>query len=495
MARSDNAWLARRSAGLLLHISSLPGPGSCGDLGEEAHHFIDFLAAAGFSVWQLLPVGPTGTDGSPYQATSSHAGNPRFISLEKLAERGWVAGDEAARAHAGNAAARHQGLAAAYVGFQARADEHDRAAFGRFVETQSHWLEDFALYQALKDDRHAAWWDWPVPLRDREPQALTEARARLHREIDQIRFEQFVFYSQWAELREHAASRGVRLFGDLPIFVAPDSAEVWAQRRFFYLRSNGLPSVVAGVPPDYFSATGQRWGNPLYRWDVLQADDFSFWVERLRSQLQLFDLVRIDHFRGFEAYWEIPATEPDAVKGRWVPGPGDVLFERLRAVLGPLPLVAEDLGVITDEVRGLRDRQGLPGMKILHFAFSGGPDNPYLIFNHPENSVVYTGTHDNDTTLGWYESLGDGERAQVDEYLCHARDPMPWPLMHWAMLSPARLAVVPMQDVLGLDGEHRMNLPGTSEGNWLWRFRWEQLPADVTGKLRRLIWLAGRLHV
>ncbi len=492
MARTDKAWLTRRSAGVLLHLSSLPGPGDCGTLGREAHRFIDFLADAGFGVWQFLPVGPTGEDGSPYQATSSHAGNPRFIAPDFLAQRGWLDAADASDA-AASAEALREALVWAHDGFRQRADDADRRAFLRFIEGQVRWLDDFALFQALHDERQAPWWDWPAPLRDREPQALAEARARLVRQLDQVRFEQFVFFTQWADLRAHAAARHVKLFGDLPIFVAPDSADVWAQPTFFHLGANGRPTVVAGVPPDYFSATGQRWGNPLYRWDVLHADGYAFWVERMRSQLQLFDLVRIDHFRGFDAYWEIPATEPDAVKGRWVPGPGDLLFERLREALGDLPLVAEDLGVITDEVRALRDGQGLPGMKILQFAFSGGPDNPYLIFNHPENAVVYTGTHDNDTTLGWYQAQSSAERAHIDQYLGHSRNPMPWPLIHWAMLSPARLAVLPMQDLLGLDGKHRMNLPGTTTGNWLWRFLWEDVPHDLGAQLRHLIWSAGRL--
>jgi 4-alpha-glucanotransferase len=261
----------------------------------------------------------------------------------------------------------------------------------------------------------------------------------------------------------------------------------------FFLDGEGAPTVVAGVPPDYFSATGQRWGNPLYRWDVMHADGFTFWVDRMRTQMRLYDMIRIDHFRGFEAYWEIPAAEPDAVRGRWVPGPGDLVFDRLRDALGALPLVAEDLGVITEEVKALRDRQGMPGMHILQFAFSGGPENPYLPFHHTENSVVYTGTHDNDTTLGWYRSLEDQERSLVDEYLGHSRDPMPWPLIHAALMSTARLAAVPLQDLLGLDGSHRMNLPGTTDGNWTWRFDWEQVPSDLAEQVRHLLWMTARL--
>ena len=492
MTSRDTAWLARRKAGLLLHISSLPGRGPCGDLGRDAYRFVDFLAGAGFGVWQMLPVTPTGADGSPYQSSSSHAGNPRFIALESLAEHGWMDPRDLGCAQADDAAKR-ECLRWAYDGFKRYGNDAEHAAYKHFIEAHTAWLDDFALFQALHDEHKNAWWDWPAALRDREPQAVAEARARLAAQIEQIRFEQHVFFEQWSALRAYAAERGVAFFGDLPIFVSPDSAEVWAHREFFYLGEDGAPTVVAGVPPDYFSETGQRWGNPLYRWDVLRESGYSFWVDRLRTQLELFDLIRIDHFRGFEAYWEIPASEPNAVNGRWVKGPDEDLFRRLHEVFGDLPLVAEDLGVITEEVRELRDGQGMPGMKILQFAFSGGPDNPYLIFNHPENAVVYTGTHDNDTTLGWYKTLGDDERATVDEYLGHSRDPMPWPLIHWAMLSPARLAVVPMQDVLGLDGEHRMNLPGTVQGNWTWRFRWEDLLDDMAGQLRHMIWYSGRL--
>jgi 4-alpha-glucanotransferase len=476
----------------LLHISSLPGPGPNGEIGAEARHFVDFLADCGFGVWQMLPVGPTGDHGSPYQSSSSHAGNPRLIALEPLVEAGWITAEEAAGGHT-DAGSKVEVLAAACAGFRQQADAGQRDGLERFTLEHGAWLEDYALYTALHKEHRQPWWEWPAGLRDREPQAMAEARARLAPCIEQARFEQYLFFSQWAELRAYAASRGVRLFGDLPIFVALDSAEVWAHREFFYLNETGEPIVVAGVPPDYFSATGQRWGNPLYNWDVMHADGFSFWVERMRTQLALFDLVRIDHFRGFEAYWEIPATEPDAVQGHWVAGPGDRLFVRLREELGELPLVAEDLGVITDAVRDLRDGQGMPGMVILQFAFSGGTDNPYLPFRHTENSVVYTGTHDNDTTLGWYRELTDEERALVDEYAGHSRDPMPWPLILMALMSVARLAVLPMQDILGLDGQHRMNLPGTTEGNWQWRFSWDEVPAELSGQLRHLMVLTARV--
>ena len=487
MSGTASCCLDRRGAGVLLHLSSLPGPGACGQLGPAAFRFVEFLAACGMAVWQMLPVGPTAADGSPYQSGSVHAGNRRFIAAEPLVAAGWLDAADA------------QGevdvwLARAWRNFRTSATAAARRELEDFCRHQAYWLEDYALFAALQDDRPGGWWSWPTGLRDREPQAMAEARARLHERIALVRFEQFLFFTQWAALKAHANARGVRLFGDMPIFVAHDSAEVWAHRDLFSLDERGLPTVVAGVPPDYFSATGQRWGNPLYRWDALQRDGFRFWIDRLCTQLKLFDLVRIDHFRGFEAYWEIPASEPVAVHGRWVQAPGKTLFERLHEVYDPLPVVAEDLGVITAEVEALRDGFGLPGMKILQFAFSGGPTNPYLPYNHPERSVVYTGTHDNDTTVGWFAALPEGERAHVEDFLGRPTEAMPWPLIRCALASPARLAILPMQDLLALDGRHRMNLPGTHEGNWLWRFEWEQVPPVLASRVRHLVSLYGRLR-
>ena len=478
--------LDRRLGGVLLHVSSLPGPAASGTLGPDAFRFVDFLAAGGIGVWQMLPIGPTGADGSPYQSSSVHAGSARLVSLEPLAEAGWLTREQAR-------GGREDALALAWRGFLERADEPARRAFDAYCREKAGWLDDFALFTALREGHRSGWWAWPWGLRDREAAALEEARVRLRDRVDQVRFEQFVFHRQWHALKAYANARGVKLFGDMPIFIAHDSAEVWAHPELFALDHQGLPTVVAGVPPDYFSATGQRWGNPLYRWEVLEADGFRFWVDRFSTQLAMFDLIRIDHFRGFEAYWEIPASEPNAVHGRWIKAPGFSLFERLRQVFDPLPVVAEDLGVITPEVEALRDQFGLPGMKILQFAFSGGAGNPYLPFHHPERSVVYTGTHDNDTTLGWYAGLCDGERQYVDDYLGHSREPMPWPLIRCALGSSSRLAVVPMQDLLGLGREHRMNMPGTNDGNWGWRFEWSQLPADLAPRLRHLLGVYGRL--
>lgn len=475
--------LDRRRAGVLLHPTSLPGR----ELGPDAYHFVDFLIAAGVSVWQMLPLGPPHEDASPYQCMSTHAGSERLISIVQLAEWGWLAKDA-------ESLPRHIALKAAREGL-ARAPAEVQQEFQQFKAAHAHWLDDYALYRALRAAHEdSAWWQWPAALRDREAAAVTAARQQLAGAVEQVRFEQFAFFRQWLALKRYANDRGLLLFGDLPIFVAHDSAEVWAQRDYFAIDDHGQLLTVAGVPPDYFSATGQRWGNPLYRWERMQADGFAWWLARLRAQLELYDLLRIDHFRGFEAFWEIPAAEPTAINGRWVPAPGAALFAALRRHIDPLPLIAEDLGVITPPVDALRRRYGLPGMKILQFAFDSGADNPYLPHNHECNSVVYTGTHDNATTLGWFENLSVEQRRHVRDYLgVDAETPMPWPVIRAALASVARLAILPLQDVLALGSEHRMNLPGTPSGNWSWRFGWTQIPPDSAANLRAMIELYGRL--
>lgn len=481
--------LDHRRAGVLLHLTSLPGTGPCGSLGPQAHNFVSFLADCGMSVWQMLPVGPTQSDGSPYQTSSVHAGNSRLIALEPLLERGWLKGQIEDN---DTDAAKYDALHSSWDGFLRRATELDRQALASFEAENAYWLDNYVLFRALREEQRSAWWNWPRALRHRDPNALERAKLRLEDELAYIRYEQFLFFSQWQVLRGHANAVGVKLFGDMPIFVAHDSAEVWACPQDFDLREDGSLRVVAGVPPDYFSATGQRWGNPLYRWDQMQADGFRFWLDRIRTQMRLFDMVRIDHFRGFESYWEIPAEEKFAVNGRWVKALGDELFERLHQRFGRLPLIAEDLGIITHEVDALRKKYRLPGMKVLQFAFSGEPSNPYLPFQHDCDSLVYTGTHDNDTTLGWYLSLDDQTRDYVDDYLGHPLENMPWPLVRCALRSRSNLAILPMQDLLGLDGEHRMNLPGTTEHNWSWRFSWDQVWPELPGKILRLVRLYGR---
>ena len=483
---------ARRRAGILLHPTSLPGESQSGDLGDAAFRFIDFLSAAGMRVWQMLPLGPTHADGSPYQCRSIHAGNPALISLARLHQWGWLTPDDVSRAYA-DPGLRQTCLRNAYQGYLRVATPQESLAYTQFLSRHAHWLDDYALYQALQQEHAGApWWSWPAALRDRAPGALNKARARLAPAMQQVRFEQYVFFRQWRDLRDHATAQGLWLFGDMPIFVAHDSADVWAQRDYFLLDPQGQPTVVAGVPPDYFSATGQRWGNPLYHWQRMQADGFRWWLTRVGTQLELFDLLRVDHFRGFEAYWEIPAAETTAVHGRWVSAPGDALFQVLQSHFDSLPLVAEDLGVITREVTAMRERYALPGMRILQFAFDGGTDNPYPPHRHDRNSVVYTGTHDNDTTLSWFAGLAPEQQQRVHDYLGFPAEPMPWPLIRAALASVADLAIVPMQDVLALGTGHRMNTPGTTDGNWGWRFAWEQVDEGLAQRLRHLVQLYER---
>lgn len=485
--------LKQRRAGVLLHPTSLPGPQGQGDLGASARRFVDWLVSAGLGMWQVLPLGPThGTQGSPYQTLSLHAGNPLLISLEALVTEGWLV---AVPQDTQTEASQMAQLAQAWAGFQHQASASDRVALQQFQTQQAHWLEDYALFASLKQAQGGKpWWEWPVEWRRRAPGALARARQDYAAELALQVFVQFVFFRQWAALKAYAQAQGVLLFGDLPIFPAHDSAEVWACQPCFLLNQDGQPEYVAGVPPDYFSAEGQRWGNPVYRWEYIEDQEFAFWVDRLRTQLEFYDLVRLDHFRGFEAAWHIPATATTGVEGQWFAGPGERLFNRLADEFGSLPLVAEDLGYITEPVRRLRRQFGFPGMKILQFAFDGRADNAYLPHQHSRNCVVYTGTHDNDTTLGWFRQLDWNQRQQVMEYLGQPSEPMPWPLIRAAFASRAFLAIVPMQDLLALDSRHRMNQPGTTEGNWGWRFEWSQVAADLAGRVRRLAQLYRRLE-
>jgi len=485
--------LDRRRAGILLHITSLPGAADNGDLGKDAYRFVDFLARAGITVWQTLPVNPTHPDGSPYQCLSAHAGNPRMIDLGWLVERGWLPEQVLTQAIAAEPGHRDACLAYAFARF--RSDGQSIADLDGFVAEHRHWLDDFALFMAIRAEQgDRPWQTWPEPLRDRDPAALGAARVRLADRIARVCFEQFLFYGQWRALRAYANARGVLLFGDIPIFVAGDSADVWARREEFDLTPEGNPRVVAGVPPDYFSATGQRWGNPHYRWDHMQANGFRWWLERFRGQLALYDWVRIDHFRGLEAYWEIPADSATAIEGRWIPAPGQALLEALVHTLGDrgVPLIAENLGIITPEVEALRERFDIPGMLILQFAFDGGPGNPYLPHNHTTNNVVYTGTHDNDTTVSWFEGLSAGQQAHVRRYLGNPAADMPEALVQSALASVAKLAILPLQDVIGLGQGYRMNTPGTIDGNWAWRFNWSQLADAHAVALSEMVQLYGR---
>ncbi|MBT4146844.1 MAG: 4-alpha-glucanotransferase [Gammaproteobacteria bacterium] len=489
MLEQEEDLLAQRRAGVLLHITSLPNDHGSGNLGKEAYNFVNFLHTAGIKVWQTLPLGVPHGDGSPYQCLSAHAGNPALICLEELKQKGWL--QEAEQydiCEAGDDCGRDRLIAKAHTGFENLASAEEQQAYLNFCTDKSSWLDDYALFYALHNERSQQCWNqWPSPLKERKPAALKAARKRMASAIEMIKFEQFLFFRQWMALKEYANSKNVLLFGDIPIFVSYDSADVWANRKVFKLDERGEMSVVAGVPPDYFSVTGQRWGNPHYDWPYLIRSKFSWWNARLRSQLEMFDILRIDHFRGFEAAWEIPADEDTAINGEWVKAPGKSLLAALQKEFGKIPLVAEDLGIITAEVDELRMDFNLPGMKVLQFAFGDDDTNPYLPHNYDQNCVVYTGTHDNDTTVGWYNCLNDHEKHRVYSYLGHPQATMPYLLIGTAFSSVANLAIVPMQDILELGGEHRMNIPGTVEGNWKWQFSWEQLKEGQLGKLSNLV--------
>ncbi len=489
-----------RSSGLLLHPTSLPGPHGIGDLGEPAYRWVDFLAQAGQRYWQVLPLGPTGYGDSPYQSFSAFAGNPLLISLEDLVKRGWLPATachgatfpETRVEYGAVIPFKRSCLRQAFEGFQRHARPHERADLETFRHEMGFWLKDFALFMALKEHFQAAWNEWPPDIRLREPAALRRYRETLAPHIEEHIFLQWVFFRQWDTLKAYAHARNVRIIGDIPIFVAYDSADVWAHPELFQLDAQGRPTVVAGVPPDYFSPTGQLWGNPLYRWDVLAAQGYRWWIDRVRVALRLVDLIRLDHFRGFEAYWEIPAGMPTAEIGRWVKGPGDALFHALQDALGDLPFIAEDLGFITPEVKALRERWGFPGMKVLQFAFSG-PDNEYLPHNYTSpNWVVYTGTHDNDTTVGWFQTLDDTTRRYVLAYLARDGRDIAWDLMRLAWQSVAVLAIAPLQDVLRLGSEARMNTPGRADGNWAWRFREADLTPALADALAEMTAIYGR---
>jgi 4-alpha-glucanotransferase len=492
-----------RGAGLLLHPTSLPSRFGVGDLGPEAASFLDWATRAGQSVWQVLPLGPTGMGNSPYGCLSAFAGNPLLVSPELCRDEGLLGeGDLAAAASPGGdrvdfaaaASSRERQLRQAFAAFRARPSEVLSRAFAEFREApeQAGWLRDWALFAALKAGHGGrAWTDWDPELRDRRPGALAAAERRHGEELEYQRFVQFLFFRQWSALRERARAAGVELLGDLPIYVAADSADVWAHRELFELDEAGRPLRVAGVPPDYFSATGQLWGNPLYRWDRLRESGYAWWIERLRANLRLTDRVRLDHFRGFAGFWAVPAGEPTAVGGTWVEGPGAELFEAIAAALGGLPLVAEDLGVITPDVTALRDRFGLPGMKVLQFGFDPGSDHaPHRLVPH---SVVYTGTHDNDTTRGWFESLDEGARRRVLAYTGGTPESISWDLLRTACTAVAELAIAPVQDLLGLDASARMNRPGSDAGNWGWRLAPESLTGELAERLAELAAVTGRL--
>jgi 4-alpha-glucanotransferase len=491
-----------RSSGILLHPTSLPGPFGTGDFGADAVRFIDWLVEAGQTLWQMLPMGPVGLGYSPYMGSSAFAGNPLLIDLVALGEQGWLtetdlipdpAFSQTPADFALASAFRFPRLRRAALRFARAGGADQRADFAAYCAAEADWLDDYALFMALDTANESrAWNEWPAPLAHREPAALRAATLSHADEVAFWKFCQWQFARQWSRLKGYANERSVRIIGDVPIFVAYHSADVWAHQGLFELDADGRPAVVAGVPPDYFSATGQRWGNPLYRWETHAADGYAWWLARMRRALALSDIVRIDHFRGFAAHWEIPAEAETAVDGRWVTGPGKALFQAFKTAFPDLPIIAEDLGVITPDVEELRDSFGLPGMRILQFAFSGDAGHPYLPHHFPGHCVAYTGTHDNDTALGWWQSASPRERAFAQHYLGADGSAMHWSLMRALSTSVARLAVYPMQDVLGLDGSHRMNVPGVCDGNWAWRFTWNQVQPWQARVLREMTAVHGR---
>lgn len=513
---------AARASGILLHPTSLPGPHGSGDFGPAAFHFVDWLKSAGQGLWQILPLNPVGPGHSPYMSPSAFAIDPRLIDLTDLVQRGWLDAEllERHRREIGDgdpgridfarivpfrmqmlkiAALRFFGQrrsAGAGAGPGAEAAGGERTGdvgFHAFCDAQAEWLDDYALFMAAAERwPQASWTDWPSPLARRIPSVLDRVRQDWREDIDFWRFTQWIAHRQWAALRRYANGNGVRIVGDVPIFVAPHCADVWAHPELFDLTPQLQPRVVAGVPPDYFSATGQLWGNPLYRWARHHEQGFAWWIARVRACLHQADVVRIDHFRGFAEYWEIAADAPDAIGGSWRPGPGAALFDALQRALGDLPIIAEDLGVITPDVTALRQQFRLPGMRVLQFAFGDDARNPYLPHNYEQQTVAYTGTHDNDTSLGWFAAAGERERGMAQTYLKSDGREIGWDLIHCASQSVAAMAIYPMQDVLCLGTQARMNQPGIADGCWNWRFDWSQVQPWHGQRLHEISIVHGR---
>ncbi|HEY9634423.1 MAG TPA: 4-alpha-glucanotransferase [Coleofasciculaceae cyanobacterium] len=495
-----------RSSGILLHPTSLPGRYGIGDLGLEAHQFVDFLARSAQQLWQILPLGPTGFGNSPYMCFSAMAGNPLLISLDVLKENNLLSEDDLRevpdfpldkvdfdRVIAWKMPLLHK----ACGNFKGNASPLQQKEFEGFCRGKAKWLDDYALFMALLETQEATTWtDWPDELRHRKPEALEEWNQRLADQIFLQKFLQFEFFRQWSELKRYANTQNIRIIGDIPIYVAHNSSDVWENPEIFKLDpETGMPSEMAGVPPDYFSETGQLWGNPVYNWEYLESTRFAWWVGRIREMLAHVDLIRIDHFRGFESFWSVPAGEQTAINGKWVQAPGYALFETIREELGSLPILAEDLGDITQEVLDLRDHFEFPGMNILHFAFGSDAQNRYLPFNMDANSMVYTGTHDNNTTVGWYNQASDHERSRLHQYLgCTGSYGIAWDLIRLALSSVANQAIIPLQDVFNLGADARMNMPGTPEDNWAWRYRGEALTEDYSNRLKEMVFIYGRYN-
>ena len=493
-----------RSSGILLHPTSFPSRFGIGDLGSEAYRFVDFLAQSAQQLWQILPVGPTGYGNSPYLSYSAMAGNPLLISPERLKDEGLLTDEDFANLPAFPVEkvdfeqvvkTKMPLLKLAYENFQPKATPVLQKEFAGFCESMAYWLDDYALFMALRDTHEGtSWHTWEREIAQRQPEALEQWRQRLSAEISFFKYTQFEFFRQWSELKRYANMRGIQIIGDIPIYVAHDSADVWAHPKIFCLHEEtGEPALMAGVPPDYFSATGQLWGNPVYNWEQLQQQDFKWWVQRFQAMLEYIDIIRIDHFRGFQAYWAVPRGETTAINGEWIEAPGEALFQTLNQNLGKPPVLAEDLGTITPEVEALRDQFEFPGMKILQFAFGSGPDNPYLPFIYSRNCVVYTGTHDNDTTLGWFNQLPEYEKEAVLRYLgCTSSEGIHWDLIRLALASVGNQVIIPLQDILGLGTDSRMNVPSKAEGNWQWRYQADALTDELRDRLKTLTETYGR---
>lgn len=493
-----------RSSGILLHPTSLPGPYGIGELGPQAYRWIDFLSAAGCSLWQVLPLGPTGYGDSPYQCFSAFAGNPFLISLEELLAEKLLNPDDLANLPKFPNEKVDFGelipwklaiLDKAFARFTQASFPKLQAELEVFQSEHADWLDDFALFMTLKETHGGAPWPtWEIELRDRQPQALAECREKLKLDIRRQIFRQFLFFRQWKKLRNYTKSKGIQIIGDIPIFVAHDSSDVWANPGLFYLNNKGMPTVVAGVPPDYFSATGQLWGNPLYRWRVHRASGFAWWIDRFNAVLELVDIIRLDHFRGFAGYWEVSGKAKTAENGRWVKAPGKAFLKATRDALGGLPIIAEDLGVITPDVVDLRDSFDLPGMKVLQFAYGGWPEAQFLPHNHIKNSVAYTGTHDNDTARSWYEGLTEDERNFYRRYQDRDGSQVAWDMIRTTWRSVAVFALAPLQDFLDLGNEARMNFPGNPSGNWSWRMPIGAANASLAGRIHEINFLYERLN-
>ncbi len=490
-----------RSNGILLHPSSLPGKWGIGTLGKEAIKFIDWMKEAGVKMWQLLPMGPTGYGDCPYSSFSAFAGNPYFINYEILLEEGWLKDSDLPDDKMFSRDKVDFGkiyetkfivLKKACDRFSEQAEDQKKE-YAYFCEKHSFWLDDFAFFMALKNTFPGqSWLDWPDDIRKREPQAVKKYREELDQDIHFQKWMQFEVFRQWKNIKNYANEQGIKIVGDIPIYVASDSADAWSMHEMFQFDEDIKPVKVAGVPPDYFSATGQLWGNPLYDWNRMEDDGFKWWIRRVEANLEMVDIIRIDHFRGLAAYWAVPSGEETAINGEWIPAPGKKMFQAILKKLGDLPIMAEDLGVITPDVEELRDHFGFPGMKILQFAFDSGEENDYLPHTYNKNCIVYTGTHDNDTIVGWYNAAQPKDKEWAMDYINGNKKEVAWSFLRAAWASTALIAIAPLQDFMGLGTEHRMNIPGTPLENWTWRFTEKQLDSEIKNKLKHLNSLYNR---